>query len=585
MSFASRPLESLGLPKEMLEAANRANLTPSSILLTPLPQLVNTLKCKIPFAQDLVSTVARAMAPEVRRCDIVLDEDGLEGMNTEGDAGGVGQGGAGGVGADGSGAQVTVDGEGSGRGRGKWISTGDEGMDRCLGGGLRRGCLYELTGESAAGKSHFALMLALACQLPALSSSPGGSLILTSERELSTDRLVQLAKSVLATHEQGQGENATDMRVKGLLDEVLTTRATDVDALIHALNYAIPALLDSRLPRPSTTASSPSRRQAPAHPLPIRLLIIDSLTALFRGGSNSPSDKPTATSSVSLTERSKQLNVITDLVKHIAVHYDLAVVVINQVSDVFSRAPSGTSAPSVLGTPPSSGWAQTQPFGPSMGGGDPPMLYATQARWFSGQSETLKKEASLGLVWANVVNVRIMLSRTGRRRMLHQSDLRPAKRRRPSDSQPEGEGLASLGMDVAVDEVKPTLLRRMHVVFSPFGPSGTVDYAITPSGVHSLPDSYQVADAVESMKKRRGEWRMEVATSAGENGIGVDSGTAPAVWEAGREDGREEMPASDDYGEEVFDDFGDLPEEFWEGVLGGGDGLAAAAAVAAAAAE
>ncbi|KAK8845397.1 hypothetical protein IAR55_006110 [Kwoniella newhampshirensis] len=603
MSLASFPLESIGLPKDMQDAANRANLTTSSILLTPLPKLADTLRCKVPFAQSLVRQVSKGVVPIPKRMDEVYEEeeggprnacaehvpgegnglrmraDGIEETIEHGNENG-----------NGNGSRGMKNGESSRRG--KWLLTGDEGMDKCLGGGLRRGCLYEITGESAAGKSHLALTLALSSQLPALTSSPGGSLILTSERELSTDRLVQLAKSLLGTHEPHPDEDTAEerrvnRRVKGLLDNVLTNRVGDVDALEHALNYAIPAMLESRLNSSGKLTSTNETK-------PIRLIVLDSITALFRGGSAND-EKPTAPSSLSLTERSKRLCSVADQLKSLAVTYDLVVLVINQVSDVFARQQRQLTPTST----PTSSFTQTQPFlgvpppppqtqhfdGIGAGPGaelieDPPMIYASQARWFSGQSEGLNKEASLGIVWANAINVRIMLSRTGRRRLLHQEDLRPSKRRRRGDVQAEPQShrqqqpptptspIQDLGgIGIEVDDAKPTLIRKMHVVFSPFSPSGTVDYAITPSGVHSLPDSYKMLDITETVRKRRETERKarEKEREEQRRQVGLrplDECEGERQREHEQEQEQEEQ--EEEFGDEVFDDFGELPAEFWE---------------------
>lgn len=451
---------------------------------------------------------------------------------------------------------------------------------------------------SAAGKSHFALTLALCCQLSSLTSSPGGSLILTSERELSTDRLIQLAESLLTTHEpqaEEHHEGERDPRVKGLLDSVLSNRVGDIDALEHALSYVIPALLESRL-KASSSSSSSSSQPFPSRTRlkPIRLIILDSLTALLRGGSaSSPSTRPAATSSSSLTERSKHLCVVADLLKALAVTYDVAVVVINQVSDVFPRhvpASSFGSPSMAAGTPPSSAWDQTQPFGPGMAqhqasngngnGGDPPMLYASQSRWFSGQSDVLNKEASLGIVWANAVNVRIMLSRTGRRRMLDQNDLRPVKRPRPrdqdededqdQDQDQEAEGGAGVNEQegrrrgIKVDEAKPTLIRRMHVVFSPFCPSGTVDYAITTSGIHSLPGSYEPVNILENMRR---VWGNGIGTQTAS--VMMGTGDIGMGWGGIQKEGLGAVVGGSGLHGDVFDDYGELPTEYWDAVIAG----------------
>ena len=214
------------------------------------------------------------------------------------------------------------------------------------------------------------------------------------------------------------------------------------------------------------TTSQPHRPR-----LPIRLIVLDSITALLRGAETAFSS-----SSAGLTARSRFLCNTADRLKALAVEYNLAVVVINQVSDVIDRrgmtgftakdqdeedeeaeeeeksGPSHTSrqsdepsngsmrppalpvdhtaAPSSQVRPsqahPSSSQSQpgvTHSQAWATKGPDPPMLYATQSKWFSGQSSARTKEAALGVVWANAINVRLMLSRTGRRRVIGQDDV------------------------------------------------------------------------------------------------------------------------------------------------------------------
>lgn len=189
------------------------------------------------------------------------------------------------------------------------------------------------------------------------------------------------------------------------------------------------------------------------------------------------------------------------------------------------------------------------------------MLYATQARWFSGQSEALQKEASLGIVWANAINTRVMLSRTGRRRMLNQDDLSRVKRkRRRGDDDDKDE----TGFGPVVEDHKPTLVRRMHLVFSSFASPGTVDYVITPSGVHSLPDTYKLEDISETVKRQAKKTRLARLVQDIEDGNVSEEGGSQRVREESEDEGGREGE-DDEFGGEVFDDLGDLPAEFWEG--------------------
>lgn len=71
-----------------------------------------------------MKAVSQALAPQPVTVDVLFDDDYGQGACERG-----------------AGEEMV------GRGKGKWISTGDEGLDECLGGGLRRGCLYEIAGE------------------------------------------------------------------------------------------------------------------------------------------------------------------------------------------------------------------------------------------------------------------------------------------------------------------------------------------------------------------------------------------------------------------------------------------------------
>ena len=113
------------------------------------------------------------------------------------------------------------------------------------------------------------------------------------------------------------------------------------------------------------------------------------------------------------------------------------------------------------------------------------LIYSNQSRLFSradsvpGESS---KEASLGLVWANQVNVRIMLSRTGRRRYLDEATTVGNKVRKV-------DGVTASVLCAAV-EGSATLIRRMSVIFSSIAPPISLDYVVTFEGVSTLPDVY-----------------------------------------------------------------------------------------------
>jgi DNA repair protein RAD57 len=318
---------------------------------------------------------------------------------------------------------------------------------------------------------------------------------------------------------------------------------TEVDGLEHALAYMVPNVIDSSAALSASTAASRSI-QKPAR-LPISLIVIDSIGALFRASYDSNQG--------GLSQRSRMLCVLADRLKYLAHKYNIAVVVVNQVSDVFGSAPL-LDGPSRISRPNSPALvSDAGRASPIPDGVQPTMTYKVQSQYFSGQTKSLHKEASLGLVWANAVNVRIMLSRTGRRRPLDAQDLsRRIKRPRTVDGRyrqdleeeaqrtrkvANAPNSALTGDTSAEPSFEATLIRRMHLVFSPSAKQDSVDYVILQSGIHSLPPADYSAN--------------------GENGETATSIIPGYQAQPARE-------ASDnDFQNEVFDDLGNLPVDFW----------------------
>jgi DNA repair protein RAD57 len=227
------------------------------------------------------------------------------------------------------------------------------------------------------------------------------------------------------------------------LKDIHTIKSPTISVLIHVLSKSLPDLIAQR------AADSGSK--------PVKLVVIDALAELFHS-----SDKTTTST---LIERSQDIAEISTLLHALASTHHLAVLVLNEVTDVFSRGDQSGSS--------------------SSGG----LIYSQQSRWF-GTADTVpgeaSKEASLGLVWANQVNVRIMLSRTGRRRYLEAGLY--SKRQKADDGNPAEYS----GVDVDSDG-GATLIRRMSVVFSSVAPPCSVDYIVTAAGISVLPDDDVVA--------------------------------------------------------------------------------------------
>jgi DNA repair protein RAD57 len=371
--------------------------------------------------------------------------------------------------------------------------------------------------------------------LPAPFAS-SGTIMLTTERILATSRLVELAEGMRASIDDPPP-------IEEILDNIHTSRVGDIDALEHALAFAIPPMLAQRRletysPLLGERIASPEdrpRRQGRGFK-PIRLLIVDSITALLRGNAE------TERSSSSLTQRSRYLCSVADRLKALAVEYELAVVVVNQVKDVFAPGfgvglPITSNLPGVSTLNGAEGVTRlTTSAAPSSQASEvdaalPPMLYATQARHFSGQSSGVAKEAALGIVWANAMNARLMLSRTGRRRNVSDDDLRGVKRARNGHPPPPP----------VPERDEKELLRRFHLVFSPYAPPAMIDYVILGDGIRTLPASLRLMDLGPAIRRR--DARLRAALEE------------PLL---------DEMPGPH-LGSDIYDEM-DIPPELWEGL-------------------
>ncbi|KAF5358306.1 hypothetical protein D9756_001880 [Leucocoprinus leucothites] len=309
------------------------------------------------------------------------------------------------------------------------FTIGDVFLDDALGGGLRTGMVWEIVGESAAGKTQFALQSSLYAQLPEAQGGLGGSVCyLTTKTILQTSRLLQIK----------QARDLSDAS----LEDVHTLSAPTVHILLNILENHVPTFIE-------TVAKTPSRK-------PVKLLIIDALAELFH--------LVAKTSTASLVERSQQLTRVSALLHRFADRYKIAVIVLNEVADVFDN--------------------YAVDYEKSENG---ILLYSEQARWFNRGHSVYgenQKEAALGLVWANQVNARVMLSRTGRRRYVDEDaegeeGEKRHKREGENDDKPSPRNPAP--------EQEPTLIRRLTVVFNSAGLPTSCDYIVTSAGIRGLP--------------------------------------------------------------------------------------------------
>lgn len=253
----------------------------------------------------------------------------------------------------------------------------------------------------------------------------GSSCYLTTSSKLPTNRLDELCK----THPVISLASCS-------LSNVQTMPTPNIPLLLHVLSDLLPKLIVEHSRPPAK---------------PIKLLVIDALAELFHS-----SDK---TTTQTLVQRSRNIYEISTMLHSLASRYRIAILVLNEVGDAFDRGYNAETCSD--------------------------LIYSDQSKWFgradsvSGES---RKEASLGLVWANQVNVRIMLSRTGRRRYLDEVRSAGNKVHRVDGGTAVGSCMEELG------EENPTLIRRMSVIFSSVARPVSLDYIVTVRGISALQD-------------------------------------------------------------------------------------------------
>ena len=270
-------------------------------------------------------------------------------------------------------------------------------LDDLLNGGVPCGSITELAGESGAGKTQICLQLALCALLPpSRGGLSGASLYIHSEFPFPLSRLRQLSFNFPSA-------------LSSPLDHIFVRGVHTAEELLAMLDRLEDIL------------------SVPPSGLPVKLVIVDSIAALFRSDFDN--------SAVDLRRRSSMFFAIAAKLKEHAAKFGSAVVVTNQIMDVV-RAEDESN--------------------------DLKMEHYASV-WSSGRNVC----PALGLSWANCVNTRLFLSRCEKVSPNYMN---------PGDSRCEDTFAAGETM------------RTVQVVFAPHLPPSLRRYMILKKGISGIVD-------------------------------------------------------------------------------------------------
>lgn len=271
------------------------------------------------------------------------------------------------------------------------------------------GGIIEIAGESGAGKTQLCLQLLLRAQLPLAGGGlDGASLYIGTEGGAPLRRLSGLAAAMKAD----LGVSVGDDYASRVFIHTLAT----VGELVTLLDR-VPVL---------------------ARKTELRMIVIDSMAALFRGDFSS--------TSADLRSRASLLFQLSQKLRQLASDHGLVVVVVNQASDVMTDGDAAVyGAASDLDS----------------------AVYSAPDRGFLGPGlGTSKVTPALGFAWSNAVNTRLLLTLKG--------TVGPVR------------GVSASASIVSSSEVATAGVRELRVVFCPWAPCAMCHYVITGAGLQGL---------------------------------------------------------------------------------------------------
>ncbi|EGS23843.1 DNA repair protein (rad57)-like protein [Thermochaetoides thermophila DSM 1495] len=183
------------------------------------------------------------------------------------------------------------------------ISTLDPTLDAALSGGIPIRTITEITGESGTGKTQFLLTLLLSVQLPPPHGLGRPAMYISTEAPLPTRRLSQMLSTNPVFQQPPRHQRPS-------LDRILSTSTPDLESQDHILTFQVPVEIERRN---------------------VGLLVLDSVAANYRAEFERAGGKQGS----NMGARTAELVRLGMLLRELALKYDMAVVVANQVADRF----------------------------------------------------------------------------------------------------------------------------------------------------------------------------------------------------------------------------------------------------------
>jgi RecA/RadA recombinase len=356
------------------------------------------------------------------------------------------------------------------------LSFGCPRLDKLTGGGIRTKCITELWGEAGSCKSQMCMQLLTMAVCPTcVGGMSGAAVYLQTESRFSVDRFEEflrerydaamLEKSV----QEQKGSVDKDLEaledISDLTDAVQQTKVDSVEDLIKVIDNEVGTYCNRR---------EDMTRQ-------VKLIIIDSIASLFR--------------TEKATTRSAQLGAIANKLRQYADRYNLAVFIVNQVTDDFRN--DNAPAFQQLSTQQPASKVDSQMVYEAVLYSNPELVEGNdeqdellrrfRRQYYMSLNPKIRKKPALGLAWSCYVNMSLMTSKSEKASTVTFKKSSSIKRSRsqyngkqPRNSETREEQEADIQLTQEV------VLRQLHVVFAPHVKNGTQSFILEKNGIRGV---------------------------------------------------------------------------------------------------